>query len=97
MGIKADFSKIYKEIERKKKEVRSQLEEIGQRAVERAKETGNYHDVTGRLRASNKYEVTDEGLRIYNDCPYAADVESRGLNVISTAALEAVAEVEKLK
>lgn len=97
MGIKCDFSDIYKAIEAKRFEVKHKLVEIGQRAVERAKETGNYHDVTGRLRASNKYEVTDKGLRIYNDCPYAADVESRGLNVISTAALEAVAEVEKLK
>lgn len=96
MGVRCDFSDILKAIEQKKLEIRQTLEETGQRAVERAKETGDYHDVTGNLRASNKYEVTDKGLRIYNDAPYASDVEARGKNVITTAALEAFAELEKV-
>lgn len=69
--------------------VRRRMEEVGEKAVEVAKETGTYHDVTGRLRASNKYKVDKDGLTLYNDAPYAADVEARGEIVLTTAALEA--------
>lgn len=94
MGLN-DFAIIRKEIERRKREIDNKIHEVGKRFVERAKETGSYHDVTGHLRASNKYEVSDRYLRLYNDAEYAADVEARGETVITAAALEAIAELEK--
>ncbi len=71
-------------------EIRRRLEEVGARAVEIAKESGTYHDVTGRLRRSNKYRI--EGgvnLVLYNEAPYARDVEARGEVVLTTAVLAA--------
>lgn len=69
--------------------VRRRLDDVGRRAVEIAKETGSYRDVTGRLRASSKYRVEGYDLVLYNDAPYAGEVEARGEVVLTTAALEA--------
>lgn len=96
MGVKCDFSDIYKAIIAAKIKVKQEMERVGENAVKRAVEMGDYHDVTGRLRSSNKYEVNDKGLKIYNDAPYASEVEAKGRIVISTPALEAYAELEKL-
>jgi len=64
-------------------------EEVGRKAVEYAKENGTYHDVTGRLRRSNRYEASPDGLFIENTAPYAESVEAMGMDVISGAALYA--------
>jgi len=81
---------IPEELRRKIAEaVRERLDEVGRAAVEIAKETGSYHDVTGRLRASNTYSVDGMCLTIENTAPYAEEVESRGKVVITTAVLEA--------
>lgn len=76
-------------LERVDEAVRRKLRRVGERAVEVARETGTYHDVTGRLRSSNKYRVDGRDLVLYNDAPYAEDVEARGDVVLTTAALEA--------
>lgn len=75
--------------------VRGRLDEVGRRAVEIAKETGSYRDVTGRLRASNRYRVEGYDLVLYNDAPYAGEVEARGEVVLTTAALEAARMLEE--
>lgn len=63
--------------------------EVGEKTVDYAKEHGSYHDVTGHLRASNKYKADKSGLEVYNDAEYASDVEARGYEVASGAALYA--------
>lgn len=80
-------------IEALEDKVKQRYEEVGKQAVEVAKETGSYHDVTGRLRASNKYEADKDHLTLYNDAPYAKEVESRGKIVLSSAILFAEAEL----
>lgn len=85
--LRKEIAAINAEVDSK---IRGRLDEVGKRAVEIAKETGTYHDVTGRLRSSNKYRVVDgRDLVLYNDAPYAEDVEARGEVVLTTAALEA--------
>lgn len=95
MGIKFDFTDIHKAIVATKIKARERMKEAGENAVKRAVETGDYHDVTGHLRASNKYDIDEKGLRIYNDASYAYDVEARGKRVITEAALEAYSELER--
>lgn len=85
-AMRRELEKAMEGIEGK---VRRRMDEVGARAVEIAKETGTYHDVTGRLRSSNKYKVGDRSLTLYNDAPYAEEVEARGEIVLTTAALEA--------
>ena len=96
LKVKADTSALNKALDDFEKGMKAKLQEIGQRAVEYAVEHGEYHNVTGRLRRSNKYEVTRNGLRIYNDAPYAEEVQNRGLDVINGAALYAESELDKM-
>ena len=84
-SLKADFSDVDDFLKECRKERLRQLRRIGEEAVRHAKENGDYHDVTGRLRASNRYEVSDKGLKLVNDAPYAADVEARGKDVLAGA------------
>lgn len=86
-GLQKEIAAINAEVDSK---IRGRLDEVGKKAVEIAKETGTYHDVTGRLRSSNKFRVVNgRDLVLYNDAPYAEDVEARGEIVLTTAALEA--------
>jgi hypothetical protein len=91
-----DTSAISKALNDFENGVKATLQDVGKRAVEFAVEHGEYHNVTGRLRRSNKYEVTRNGLRIYNDAPYAEEVQNRGLDVINGAALYAESELSKI-
>lgn len=86
-NVEAEFKRLEGELN---SNLRKRLTKVGERAVEVAKETGTYHDVTGRLRRSNKFKVDDNGgLVLYNDAPYAEEVEARGEIVLTTAVLEA--------
>lgn len=94
VNIKGNVSSSVDEvIESMKAKILKRYEEVGEEAVEVAKKTGDYHDVTGRLRASNKYKATPDELLIYNDAPYAKEVEARGKIVLSSAILWAEAEL----
>lgn len=95
LKVKTDAGAISKALDDFEKGMKATLQEVGKRAVEYAVENGEYHNVTGRLRRSNKYEVTRNGLRIYNDAPYAEEVQNRGLDVINGAALYAESELDK--
>lgn len=70
-----------------KAEVEKFEAEVGEEAVDYARKFGNYRDVTGVLRNSNRYEVDENGLALINDAPYASDVEARGREVLTGAVL----------
>ena len=82
-----DFSDVDAYINSAETEIDSRLSKVGREAVEYAKEHGDYQNRTGNLRRSNKYKVDDEGLTLYNDADYASNVEQRGYDVLSGAAL----------
>lgn len=68
-------------------EVREAMQRAGEQAVEYNVEHGDYRNRTGHLRASNYYEVDEEGLTVGNSADYAGDVEARGYMVCSEGAL----------
>jgi len=52
-----------------------------------AEEHGDYQDHTLTLRTSNDYDVNKDGLTLKNEAEYASFVESKGYDVLSSAAL----------
>ncbi|MCC8037270.1 MAG: HK97 gp10 family phage protein [Bacteroidales bacterium] len=86
---KCDFSALYRAVDQAKAMTREAMEEVGEEAVEYARENGDYQDRTGRLRSSTTARVEGDDLVIENDAPYAAYVEAKGYDVISGAALYA--------
>lgn len=88
-----DFSDVNDFFEQGENEVKEVEEKVGKDAVEYAVQHGSYQDRTGTLRKSNKYSVSDEGLELKNDAKspegynYASNVESKGYEVLSGAAL----------
>lgn len=87
MDIKFDISDIEEKLDDIEDIVEERMEQRAKEAVKVAKETGNYHDVTGRLRASNGYKIDENGVTLVNSAPYADEVEARGKNVLSSAIL----------
>lgn len=86
---RADFRDVNRAFRDFDQAVDEAVDTVGQDSVEYAKASGEYHDVTGNLRASNEYEVVNHGLRLVNTAEYASDVEARGENVLGYAALYA--------
>ena len=88
-----DFSDVDGFFEQGESEVKGVEEKVGKEAVDYAVQHGSYQNRTGTLRKSNKYSVTDEGLELRNDAKspegynYASNVESKGYEVLSGAAL----------
>lgn len=88
-----DFSDVDNFFEQGRNEVKEVEENVGKEAVEYAVQHGSYQNRTGTLRKSNKYSVSDEGLELKNDAKspegynYASNVESKGYEVLSGAAL----------
>ena len=88
-----DFSDVDSFFDKGESEVKEVEEKVGKEAVEHAVQHGSYQDRTGTLRKSNKYLVSDEGLELKNDAAspkgynYASNVESKGYEVLSGAAL----------
>lgn len=88
-----DFSDVDDFFEQGENEVKEVEEKVGKDAVEYAVQHGSYQNRTGTLRKSNKYSVSDEGLELKNDAKspegynYASNVESKGYEVLSGAAL----------
>lgn len=87
LTYKMDFKAVDDAFDELKRNARQLMEAVGKQAVDYAVANGDYRDVTGRLRASNEYEVTDEGLILRNTAPYAAEKEAEGKDVIGGAAL----------
>lgn len=77
-------------------DVMAKMAEVGEEFVEEAVSEGNYHDVTGHLRASNYYHVGEDGLELGNSADYASVVEARGYEVCSTFALRALSKLKEI-
>lgn len=94
--VKADFSDVDHFFESGMWEVQKEVIDAGDEAVRYAEDHGNYEDHTLTLRTSNKYDVDENAcLTLQNDAksgkgyPYASNVESKGYDVLSGAALHA--------
>lgn len=96
MKVKArsDFSDVNEFFQKGMSEIRMKVDSIGKKAVEYAKANGNYKNRTGNLRASNRHEVDGINLRLINDMDYASNVESKGYDVLTGAALFAEAKLK---
>ncbi|MEG1693443.1 MAG: hypothetical protein RR312_08645 [Bacteroidales bacterium] len=95
MDITSDFSDVDSFFEQEENLVRNKVYEIGQEAIDYAKENGSYKDQTGTLRQSNIHEVDNEGLVLKNEAEYASYVESKGYEVLSSAALHAEKQLKE--
>lgn len=95
MDVDFDFSDVKEFLDEGKWEVEKTMIDVGDEAVKYAEEHGTYQDHTLTLRTSNKYDVDDTGLTLYNDTSstgdfqYASAVESKGFDILSGAALYA--------
>ena len=95
MDVISDFSDVEGFFDEGKWEVEKKMIDVGDAAVKYAEEHGDYQDHTLTLRTSNKYDVDKYGLTLYNDATapngyqYASNVESKGFDVLSGAALHA--------
>lgn len=87
MDVTYDLTDVLEALKQADVKIDNALARVGQEAVDYAKEHGSYKNRTGNLRRSNKYRVDDSGLTVYNDAPYASDVEQKGYDVLSGAAL----------
>lgn len=101
LKCKADFSDVDSFFSAGERMVNDAMVEAGENAVRYAVEHGDYQDRTGTLRKSNKFEVEEGKLTLFNDATasngyqYADKVESNGFNVLSGAALNAEHELKQ--
>ena len=95
MDIRANFDGVEAFFRDEEWEVQKKMIDVGEKAVRYAEDHGTYQDHTLTLRTSNKYDVDESGLTLYNDAEspegynYASNVESKGYDVLSSAALYA--------
>ncbi len=89
MAVDFDFSDVDAAFDEFYGEVKDAMIEVGEEAVQYAKDNGDYQDRTGTLRQSNEYEVDETGLTLKNETEYASYVEAKEFDVLSGAALEA--------
>lgn len=93
MGVEFDFSDVDSFFREEKWNAQKKMIDIGDEAVRYAEEHGDYQDHTLTLRTSNDFDVDEEGLLLKNEAKspkgynYASDVESKGYDVLSSAAL----------
>lgn len=93
MGVGFDFSDVDSFFQDEEWNVQKKMIDIGEEAVRYAEEHGNYQDHTLTLRTSNDFDIDEEGLLLKNEAKspkgynYASDVESKGYEVLSGAAL----------
>lgn len=93
MGVDFDFSDVNSFLEEEMWRVQKKMIDIGDEGIEYAEEYGNYQDHTLTLRTSNDFDIDDEGILLKNEAKspegynYASDVESKGYEVLSGAAL----------
>lgn len=93
MDVDFDFSDVSAWFDGEKSRVLAKEREIGDDAVQYAKDNGSYQDHTETLRKSNEAEVGEEGILLKNEAEspkgyyYASDVEDDGFDVLGNAAL----------
>lgn len=101
MKISADFADVEAFFADGRRGVEQIMSEVGESAVDYAKQHGDYKDRSGNLRRSNKFKVEDDSLILYNDAHsvtgelYAAKIEAKGHDVLSGAALFAEKELKE--
>ena len=101
-GVDFDFSDVDSFFEQGESEIEEVEKKVGKEAVDYAVQHGSYQNRTGTLRKSNKYSVSDEGLELKNNAKspegynYASNVESKGYEVLSGAALYAERRLKEL-
>lgn len=89
MGVDFDFSDVDTFFQQGESEVVAKVGEIGKESAQYAKDNGTYKDRKGTLRQSNDSEADITGLTLKNEAEYASFVESKGYDVLSSAALYA--------
>ena len=87
MDVDFDFSDVDSFFDEGEWEVEKKMIDVGDEAVKYAEEHGDYQDHTLTLRTSNDYDVNKDGLTLKNEAEYASFVESKGYDVLSSAAL----------
>lgn len=96
MGVRFSIGQDLKDFEDSgKREVSDFLASMGSACVSDARESGSYKDRTGKLRSSNTYSATPDGLVVENTAEYASDVERKGYEVLSGAFLRMVQNIER--
>ena len=96
-----DFSDVDEFFSKGEWEVQKAMIDAGDNAVKHAEEHGDYQDHTLTLRTSNKFDVEEDRLILLNDATspqgyqYASNVESKGYDVLSGAALSAERELKE--
>lgn len=92
-GCDYDFSDVDGFFDEGTWEVEKKEIDVGEEAVRYAEEHGSYQDHTLTLRTSNDYDVDESGITLKNEAAskkgyhYASNVESKGYEVLSGAAL----------
>lgn len=95
MDVECDFSDVEEFFEKVEDEVIGEMINVGHEAIMYAVDNGTYRNRTFTLRTSNDYDVDADGLTLINDAKspkgyaYASNVESKGYDVLSGAALYA--------
>ena len=64
MAVDFDFSDVDAAFDEFYEEAKEAMIEVGEDAVQYAKDNGDYQDHTGTLRKSNEYEVDETGLTL---------------------------------
>lgn len=96
----ADFRAVYEQLDKAHAAVMDACETAGKNAVDYAKQYHTYQNRSGTLERSNRYEADRTGLTLINDAVspqgyhYASNVEAKGYDVLSGAALGAEAELQ---
>ena len=96
MVIDADFSDVDKFFDDGEWEVESAMIDVGDEAVKDAKANHTYQNRTGKLEASNDYDVDKDGLTLTNSADYASYVEAKGFEVLSSPALRAEKKLKEI-
>ena len=89
MDVDFDFSDVDQFLKDGEWEVEEKMIDVGDEAVKYAEEHGDYKYHTLTLITSNDYDVDESGLTLKNEAEYASFVESKGFDVLSSAALYA--------
>ena len=96
MVVNGDFSDVDKFFDDGEREVESAMANVGEEAVEDAKENHTYKNRTKNLESSNEYETDKDGLTLSNTADYASYVEAKGFDVLSGSALRAEKKLKEI-
>ena len=96
MVIDGDLSDVDKFFEDGEREVESTMANVGEEAVDDAKENHTYMNRTGNLESSNEHETDKDGLTLSNTADYASYVEAKGFDVLSGSALRAEKKLKEI-